>query len=464
MSRACRVERGWVECPPEHGAWRSRPGLRIGLRALRVAAAALLAAATPPASAEELEAPPAPPASPYTFHLEAGWPRGINYEIGYRTAADVDPEAPFTLGEVRLRGRVGLRLDVDGAAFVAADSLPPFDDGVEVRRARFYLAGDSRLGVPLQYRFEFSVQGSSVFLNDFYVRWRPPCVADRIDIGYLQPPMGLESVESSRSLTFMEMAAPEQALAPGYRSGITVGGHSPPWRTAWALGVYSAGQEQITGDASETVLQTVGRVAARPWLEAGTGVGDRFVHLGLSGSFVLTGRNRIRYRARPESFIAPFVVDTGDIDADRAFQYGLEGAWVSGPWTVQSELLHSTVSSSDWSPTDFLGAYGLMSWVLTGEQRPYDPAIGIFERIVPRQPFDLFGPGWGAVEIGQRISWIELSAGNVRGGDMLSLTSGVTWHLGSELKLAFNYVFAQVTENPEPGNAHIFQTRIEIGI
>jgi hypothetical protein len=47
---------------------------------------------------------------------------------------------------------------------------------------------------------------------------------------------------------------------------------------------------------------------------------------------------------------------------------------------------------------------------------------------------------------------------------MLSLTTGLTWHLNMELKVFANYVFAHVTDGPQNGNASIFQARIEIGI
>lgn len=422
-----------------------------------------MGASEAPEVAPAPELAPAPDPSRRTFRVHAGWPEGITYEVAYWRSTEVDEGAPFTLQEVHLKGRVGVRLDIDAAAFAVESSLPQFDDDIAVRRARFYLLGDFRLGLPLAYKFEFSVEGSRVFVNDFYLRWKPRRFADRVDVGYLTPPMGLENIASSRSLTFMELASPSQALAPGYRSGVGIGGHSSGWRTAWAGGLYSAGQSQISGDASETLLQAVGRVAGRPWLEPRAD-GDRFVHLGVSTSLIFSGRNRIRYRARPESFIAPFVVDTGEISADRAFQLGLEGAWVRGPLSLQTEMIHSTVSSSDWNVIDFLGAYGQVSWVLTGESHPYVPEIGILDRLRPNHPFALFGPGWGALEVGQRISWLDLSSGGVRGGDMLSLTSGFSWHLGAELRLALNYVFAQVTNNPEPGNANIFQARIEIGI
>ncbi len=413
------------------------------------------------AGADETEGEPA--ASPYRFHLRAGWPEGITYEVGKLTPglAGAGPLSHFE--DIYLTGRIGARLDLDAAAFAADSSLDDFDGGFAVRRARFYLLGNFRLGLPLAYKFEFSVEGERVLLNDFYGRLTPGRWVDSIDIGYLTPPMGLENVVSSRSLTCMEIASPVQALAPGFRSGVAVAGHWAPWRTAWKVGVFSAGQEQISGDASETSAQIVGRAAWLPWRES-SAAGESLVHLGLSLSYITSGDSGIQYRARPESFIAPFTVDTGDTAGDKAFLYGVEAAWTDGPRLLSGELLQSNVFAEGGADSQVYGLYGLFSWILTGEDHPYDAATGMFERVIPDRPVKSRDGGPGAWEIGQRLSWLDLSDGGVRGGEMLTLNSGLTWHLNAELKLAVNYVFAHIGDGPQRGDVSIFQARLEIGI
>lgn len=421
-----------------------------------------------PAGASEVEPGPpgqtAPPPAPRSrLYLDADWPDGILYEVR-KASPSLSAAGPLAyFDDVYLIGRVGLRLDLDAAFFAAAASLRDFEDDVAVRRARFYLIGNFQLGLPLAYKFEFSVEGTNVFVNDFFLRWKPKRWVDSVDLGYLTPPMGLENIVSSRSLSLMEMSAPIQALAPGYRSGISMAGHWEPWRFAWKGGFYSAGQEQISGDASSTSAQLVGRMAWRPWFEP-MDPGAPFVHLGISGSYVFSGDGNIRYRARPESFIAPFVVDTGELPARAAVQYALEAAWNKGPWLLSFESLQSSVIDADDHKGHVRGAYALVSWMLTGESHPYNSALGIFERLKPRQPFSFQSKGWGAFEMAQRVSWLDLSTGRVRGGELLTLASGVTWHLNAELRLSANYVFAHVADGPQNGEANIFQMRLEIGI
>jgi phosphate-selective porin OprO/OprP len=438
---------------------------RISFRAPILALATVLVLVGPPfrsvAGAEDAAGSSDKPKSQLAFDVD--WPGGITYELRKVTPSLETKPALSHFGDLYLLGRIGARLDLDGAVFAVEDSLRDFDNDFRVRRARFYLTGDFSLGIPLAYKFEFSFEGTEVFLNDFFVRWKPPRWVDSVDFGYLTPPMGLENVVSSRTLTFMEVAAPVQALAPGFRSGIALAGHHDPRHIAWKLGFFSAGQEQISGDASDTSAQFVGRLAWLPWRRSPEPDAALF-HLGLSTSLVLTGNSTIRYRARPESFIAPFVVDTGDTPADNALQFALEGAWSSGPLLVSSEMLSSSVEASNGEQYRFYGMYGLVSWMLTGEHHPYDGRTGLFTRPAPHRPFSFRARQWGAFEVGQRASWLDLNDDAVRGGKMLTLTSSLTWYLNQELKFFANYVFAHVTDGPERGDANIFQIRIEVGI
>ncbi len=365
--------------------------------------------------------------------------------------------------DVYLLGRIGARLDVDATAFAADDSLPDFQNDARIRRAKFYLLGAFRLGLPIAYKFEFAFEGRQLFLNDFFVRWKPPRWVDSVDFGYLTPPMGLENVVSSRSLTFMEVAAPVQALAPGFRSGIAFEGHHDAWRIAWQFGFYSAGQKQISGDASDPSAQFVGRFVWLPWRETAA-ADSALLHIGCSASYVFSGGNTIQYRAKPESFIAPFVVDTGETNASSAAQAGLEGAWSEGPLLISGEFLSSSVDASAGRQLHFYGMYGLASWMLTGEYHPYDTKTGLFTRLKPLRPFSFRNRQWGAFEVGERVSWLDLNDIDVHGGKMLTLTTGLTWYLNTELKFFANYIYSHITDGAEQGDVSIFQVRLEVGI
>src|SRR4030095_12554847 len=98
-------------------------------------------------------------------------------------------------------------------------------------------------------------------------------------------------------------------------------------------------------------------------------------------NLLYAGSSTVHYQARPESHLAPYVVDTGEIRSDGALVTGLEAAWVNGPFSIQGEYLHSFVDRSDADTLNFQGFYASANWFLTGESRPYNPRDGCFDRV-----------------------------------------------------------------------------------
>ena len=188
----------------------------------------------------------------------------------------------------------------------------------------------------------------------------------------------------------------------------------------------------------------------------------RLLHLGAAVSYVFSDASDIRYQARPESHLAPFLVDTGDIQAQNATQLGLEAAYVRGPFSLQSELTGSWIADTASGGRAFWGAYAYASWFLTGEHRAYDKAGGVFGRFAPEEILAPFKNRWGAVEVGTRFSFLNLDDGPIRGGRMTVLMPGVNWYWNQHLRLQANYGWAMVHEGPHPGDLHILQARLQL--
>ena len=91
------------------------------------------------------------------------------------------------------------------------------------------------------------------------------------------------------------------------------------------------------------------------------------------------------------------------------------------------------------SMTTFWGAYTQLSYVLTGEVRPYNKTNGIYTRVVPDKPFKP-GSGWGAWEVAGRWSTIDLTDKDVLGNHLQDLTLGLNWYLNKNTKFQFNYI------------------------
>lgn len=363
---------------------------------------------------------------------------------------------------MQLTGKIGGRVDLDAAVFVNGGGMEPVPDDVEVRRWRFYTTGDAILLVPFSYSVNVMAVNNDHFeLDDIFLEFKRIPYLGTFKGGIFIPAMSLEASGSSRDATFMEWGTPVQALAPAISAGWQLGRPAFDERATWTLGQFAQSFSTDVGDATKDFLRIVGRAT---WLPIHDGPSEnegseRLLHLGLDVNYLRSGSAQIRYRSRPESHLAPFLADTGDIAAEDMKSFGIETAWVEGPWSIQGEYLHNFVS--DTFAENFYGFYIYGSYFLTGESRPYDTRKGVFGRVKPKRNFSFGGEGYGALESALRFSYLDLDDGPVKGGILSALTAGLNWYLHDHSKVRFNYVYAHASGGPQDGDLHVFQTRFE---
>ncbi len=367
-------------------------------------------------------------------------------------------------GRSRISAKIGGKLALDGAAYMTGEQFHDFDDSLEVRRARLYAKGDCLFILPVSYQIEVGYIPNQFYIEESYLAWKHMGLFGEVRAGQFQAPMSLEGTASGRDLTFMEVAAPVQALAPGVDAGVQAGRPVLDERMTWAAGLFFQGVGRDYGDASENYVRGISRVTALPIFDSPPEQpgANRLLHLGLSANVLYSANSYVRYQTRPESHLAPYVIDTAVIHADRALVAGAETAWVNGPFSVQAEYLHSWVQEDNGQLPSFYGLYGSVSWFLTGETRPYDVQNGYFGRVIPRRNFNWGKGGWGAWEIAARYSFVDLDSRDVEGGRLSMLMLGINWYLHPHIKWRFDYGFGHVSEREPTGNLNIFQTRIEV--
>jgi len=104
---------------------------------------------------------------------------------------------------------------------------------------------------------------------------------------------------------------------------------------------------------------------------------------------------------------------------------------------VLAEYTQAWVKSVEKENPSFHGLYLTGSYILTGENRPYDKAAGYAKNIIPRSR-------WGAVELVGRFGVVDLDDNLVQGGKITKLDAGVNWWASQQWKIGLMYGHASL--------------------
>ena len=391
---------------------------------------------------------------------------GLDFHASGKTGLKRGDQPLLDFSETRLAASIGGRLEVDGAAYGTNGSLSGFDDGFDLRRARITVKGASLLAVPFSYHIEFGYVPGSFTVNEAYVAIAEVPHLGRLQFGQFTPPVGLQLITSSWDIGLMEPAAPLQAMAPPPQPGVQASGTFFDRRGTWTAGAFAGmGSDGEYGSGSKRFGNFMGRAT---WLaiddiDDKEPAGNHYLHLGASTSLQRGANGQLQYRSRPESYLAPHVIDTGVIDADRAATVGAELLWTRGPYSAQAEAMASRIDSSTAGTLNFHGFYAQAGWFITGESRPYLRDDAVPGRIRPLRTFG-FGPdaGWGAWEAVARVSYADLSDGSVQGGRLLLFMSSLNWVLRPQVKLMFELGAGRVSGTAADGSLLLAQMRMGV--
>ena len=338
------------------------------------------------------------------------------------------------------------------------DSIITFNKGVEFRRLRFYNSGLIYNNVSYKLQLDFAL-GHAV-LKDAYINLSKIPVVGNIRIGHFKEPIGLELLASSNNITFMERALTDP-LTPERNTGIMFFDNNESGRMTWALGYFLPSNSIGFGLYSGNKFNLSGRITGVPYYE--TEDGFKLLHLGISLTHQEQDNSAYPLASRPETHLAPKLL-LAEIDVVKAVnQYGLEVAYVNGPFSMQGEFISATVVTADESTLqndsyNFDAYYGYISWFITREHRNYKLASGAFDQVKPKTNFGSEG-GTGAFEVGVRYSLIDLDDTDVSGGSMSDITLGLNWYLNPVTRFMFNYLLIDVKDQGKI-NAYAFRFQV----
>ncbi|MEN7973788.1 MAG: porin, partial [Verrucomicrobiota bacterium] len=263
------------------------------------------------------------------FHINFYTKDGLYYE--FMETSEFEGAFFTTVFSERRRftGRLGAKLHLDAAAYFQNGTLPDAENNLAVRRFRLNTYGRGFLLSPLTYGIEFGISESDFFFNNGYVWFHQIPFISSIRLGIFTSPMSMESLQSSSAIPLMERPAPVSAFAPGDLMGIQVGGAFPEQRGTFFTGWFA----DVNDNENRSGAESYSRIMARAtWLLADNEEHGRLIHLGASGSYMVMARDGVHYQARPESYLAPNLINTGEgnLAGDFAATYGLEAAWQNG--------------------------------------------------------------------------------------------------------------------------------------
>lgn len=329
------------------------------------------------------------------------------------------------------------------------------DNEAEFRHVRLSLRG--RLHFFFDWAYSVSVDYKGFGQNDGAGNWSFADTAfshhlggkhRELTVGKMKEPAIYEIVSSTSNLPQQE-----RMLSPFSTSrnwGVSVADAVLDQRVTWAAGVYN--DWLIDGGALDSSgTQVSGRVT---WLPRWADEGGSYTHLAASVRYNGGDSDILRYRGRPESNVADYYVDTGDLAADHAWHVGFEALWNEGPFSVLAEYVGARVVSEASGDPWISGWYLTGSWVLTGETRPYDRQAGIARRILPTKR-------WGAPELVVRFSRLDFDDGLVRGGTMDKTYLGINWWVTNRGKAGFGWGRTWLERDGLEGRTDSFLTRLQ---
>lgn len=391
----------------------------------------------------------------------------------------VPPAAPEQPGDIRVFWKDGLRLETadrgvsmrlgarlqNDYAYVGNDraleaaplgpgpgTIGPLEDGTAFRRARLYASGSLREHLEWKAQYDFA-PGVPAF-TDVYLGFLDVPWGGNLRVGQFKEPFSLDQLTSAFYIPFMERSLAD-TFAPGRSTGAQWYGDLAQERATYAVGLFRDSNLQ-GGQSSDSEWQVTGRVTGLPWYGD---EGRELLHLGLGVSRRSPNADTVRYRSRPESFIAPRFVDTGPLAVRDETLVGAEAALVHGRWSLQGEYILAQENALAGPDLDFSGYYVEGSVFLGRDFRPYHRADGIFGRVQPAAPLYGKAGGAGAWEAKVRYSSLDLDDLAARGGGLSDITVGVNWYLDTNFRLMLEAIQADLER---ADGTQIVQARFQV--
>lgn len=380
-----------------------------------------------------MPSPAAPPAATVVAAAASSATPAPAATVQWKGAPELSSGTGFTF---KPRGR----LQIDAAAVDAPDGISDTGLGFATEIRRAFLGVEGSLPGNFGYRIEADLANSSVELTDLFLSYKASSEFT-LTVGQHKPFQGLEEMTSDLFTSMLERAAFNSAF--GFERRVGLSGSWSHGDLMVQAGAFADNAEDLL-DSANNSFSLDGRVVFAPEVGAGR------LHLGASAHYreLNDGDDVVRYRARPFTRTTDVrLVDTGEFSASGERNFGLELAYVQGPFHATAEgHMMTTLRPGIANPT-FWGGYVEVGMLVTGGDTTAYRG-GVFDRIKPSNPVSQGGTG--AIQLNARYDRIDLIDGAIVGGIQDTLGLSVVWIPTDYVRFLVNYGHLWLTDAAVP--------------
>ena len=356
---------------------------------------------------------------------------------------------------------IGLATGFDIAWFAQDDDSKEqltMDEGLKWRDFRFVGNGRFKSKRPITWQFGVMWDGVSEdwFIRQTGIMIAVPEIWGNIFIGRAKEGISLSKVIQGYQIIPVERMNFTDATIPILADGIKWLGYVPEKHIFWNFGAFtdwlSEGQSFSSYDYQFALRGG--------WVSMESDSAGKLFHAGLNLRTGHVNNDTLQLRARPESNVAPYFIDTGKFPAQSTSMAGFEAFYRLGAVMYGTEYYWQFVNSPETGDPMFQGGEIFASWFLTGETRGYNTSGGYFKGISPRKT--LFEGGPGAWEAVVRLSYSDFNNQGVEGGEFWRITPQVSWYLTDYSRIEFIYGYGVLDKFGLNGATQFLQTRYQV--
>ena len=340
-----------------------------------------------------------------------------------------------------------------------SESQFDFDPKTYIRDSRLLLKGrllfSSRLRYTIGYMYDPAPEKKTWFWRQTGIYVDMPEWGGDLFIGRTKEGISMNKIMVGYNGWTNERATSNDSFIPILADGIQLRGSVPSRGIAWNVGLY--GDEYTE---TESFNKNDNTLVARGVWQPFHGKSEDILHFGLAYRYGTDEDGNMQYKSRPESFSAPFVIDTGQFPVDHTQTIGLEAYYERGSLFLGGEYFLNQNAAPQSGDPFFHGGEVMVTWLTGGERRPYNAKTGVFGGIVPAS--DVFKGGRGTWEFVARFSYTDLDDGAIQGGKFWRFTPMVNWHMSPNVRLEIAYGYGELDRFGVKGGTQFFQTRIQL--